>query len=402
MKLFGYSVFNRVNIFFILLWLYFILDLLTSDADTGMVDVGGNIINKILGGLLIVHSIFYSRQRTASIGVIKSAKLLLYYLLFQHFIFVLVDFKTALQSSTAILNIIYWLSGFIFCINNFKNHQKKSLDKLLLVTILLGFANIVYRLITQSALAIVLGQDGAVNNAGSTYMLVPVLLLCLKGRWKIVGYILALLVCALSLKRQAMLNFTVFSLFVFNDLFKLYMRKYAIICITILIGLLSFGRPYIEMIFEGIMLRQEMLEDKGDVDSGRADLREASLQRFNNASLINKVFGGGSAAANRYINKYLGYMSAPHCGFIEILCDYGIFGLLLFVYFIFQLVVFARRFAANSILRHILYGIIATWMILYCVSHAGNLWLLYYALAISYVYNIFYLNRKLDLSLDEL
>lgn len=135
---------------------------------------------------------------------------------------------------------------------------------------------------------------------------------------------LLLLIClCLLISRGSIISLTIACLFYFRN--KIFSSK--IISYGLLLGILGFVL-YDNGLFDGIIARfnSEDMED----GSGRTIIWSLGLNTFQNKGILTVLFGGGVGSANQM--AFLGgiYFS-PHNNFLEILYNFGIIGLVIFV-----------------------------------------------------------------------
>lgn len=125
--------------------------------------------------------------------------------------------------------------------------------------------------------------------------------------------------------------------------------------IFILIGVLLLVL-YFNNYFDLLMYR--VIEDSGG-GSGRTEIWQMKLSEFNsNASFLNLIFGMGHNSAIHLSpsGRAIGF----HNDFIAVLCSYGIFGFLLFIYMlIFHPLLKTERSSRSVVLSLILYLVVA-------------------------------------------
>lgn len=369
--------------FFLLLLLYLIVNMINTSETSG-----GGVLNQVISGLIIVFCTVRVLFRKNSVlpqgkSVYKILGLFLIYITTRFVVMLFVDYSTAMSSMRSLLTILFWGVCLLFCMNEFGRTDPLDIERLSRILIVLSFIGFIYSILITRQYLQSIDEIGAVNSAGSAYMLVPLILLFLKGRLKHLGYLLCLVVCAWSQKRQCVLGFALVSVFVIVEMLKDYFRTFRYVGIIYLLLALAMSTKIMNVVFSGIIERQEYLNENSEIsDSGRSVLREFALDGFNDAKTPKKIFGGGPGTGGRYVEQRLGIFVAPHCGFIEVLCDYGIIGFVIYMLFFLSLLKTSLRFPRGSIKRKLLLGIFLAWVMSNLVSHAGRIWTMYFCIAI--------------------
>lgn len=373
---------SRVVIYFSLLFIYLIVNM-NNVGETQ----GGGLLNQIVAGITIIYCTFcsvLSKKMIPPNGVLlyRLLQLLLYYIIVRIIVMGVDNPKLALASIRDGITIIFWGISLLFCIKNFWLCDSKKLNVLIIIFIVLSFINFIYSIVLEKRYFQSIDLISAVNAAGSAYMLIPLILIALKGRARIIAYLICLIICAWSQKRQCLLGFAIISIFLIYDLAKSYFRTFNIMGVFYLLLALLFSSAIISRVFSGIIERQEYLNSKGDIGNGRNVLRLLAWQGYQEAPFSTQLFGGGPGTGGRYIEQRLGSFYMPHCGFVEVLCDYGLVGSILYGLFFLAVFRMALSFPRKSIARKILLGVFFSWVMVNCFSHAGNIWLMCFCMTI--------------------
>ena len=375
-------------LFYVILILYLLVCIYFADAEKG-----GGLINQISAGLLIVlctlRAFFFRKEINPKGRFVYRVILVFYIYLLVRLLFMLMDDpQLALSSVRDEITIIFWASGLLFCVQEFYNEPLHKINNLSIIIVVLSFIVFINNIVIERNYFNSIEKIGAVNDAGSAYMLVPLIALVMKGKMKFFWYLLCLVICAWSQKRQALLGFATISIFILFDLIKYYFKNFKFTGIILILIVILFSGVIVNGVFSGIMERQQYLNERDDSDSGRYFIWKSALEGFSEAPTINKVFGGGPGAGGRYVEERSGgWFVMPHNAFIEVMCDYGLIGLTIFLLFFFLLVKMAFNFPRESIQRKLLYCIIITWLVTNMVSHAGRIWLIYFSIAIGIILN---------------
>ena len=252
------------------------------------------------------------------------------------------------------------------------------------MTIFVFLVFILYRLFTQKALLARLGVSAGINVAAHTYMIIPLVLLVFKDKMRIIMFFICAFVCLYSAKRQSAVGLAVVSLFSLKMLYQSYFQKHKYISLLLLVPLLYGGLKYGQKISYDLRHRQERLEFREDIDSGRFDLWAVALDGFKYDEKISHWFGGGPGAGKKYIGSYYSIARAPHSGFIQYLCDFGYVGLVLFVLFFITLVGYVVRIRGTD--NKLLYlSICFSWIFANLISHPGSLRFVFLAIGVGYI-----------------
>lgn len=382
--------FQPVSIFFFLLCTYLAVSIFFESAE----GQGGGLVNQMLAGMVILYSgikVFFTRKpiNAKGKGAYNVLFLFLLYLLIRLAVMVFTDFKLALSSVRNEITILFWVMCFLFCLQEFHYADLKAISKWTRVLIFISFVLYFYSIFIRRSYLESIDKIGADNTAGSAYMLVPLVLLVLKGKMKYVGYVLCLIICAFSQKRQALLGFGLISIFMLVDLGKAYFKTFRMTGIFYLLLAIALSGTIFTGLFSGIVERQQYLEDKGDSDSGRTMIWELAISGYAEAPLSDQLFGGGPGAGGRYVQERTGgWFVMPHNGYIEVLCDYGLIGLLLYIVFFISLLKLAFKFPRGSLFRKILLGVCLAWIMSNAVSHAGGIWIVFLCIAVGIMLNV--------------
>ena len=236
-----------------------------------------------------------------------------------------------------------------------------------------------------------------INTAASVYMIVPLIMMAFKGRLRFFLFLFCAFICIYSAKRQAVVGLVIVSLFSLRILYQAYVHKRRFILIILFFIAVYISSSYIERMFYDIIHRQERLVEREDEDSGRFALWTVAMSGFQNSDNVKQWFGGGPGTGRKYIGEFYPIARAPHNGYIQVLCDYGYVGLML--YALFFLVLLWYVFKIRGVNNKLIYlSICFSWIFANSISHPGSLRFIFLAIGVGYV---FYLqnhekNRVLD------
>lgn len=393
-KIWGIPLFNKVTVFFILVCFYYIVNVATSVANIGMSGhllAEHNPLNRLMTGLIIAYCLFFSyfTRKRINDGVYKMALLFMIYVIVRYLFSLTEDLDHALYAVNNAFGIIYWISVLLFATKCFSFISQSALNKLIMILVCVVFIFVIYRLITQKIILSYEEIIAGINVAGSTYMLAPLILFVFKGKYRMIMLLVCLFICLYSAKRQAVLGILIVLLLSSKDIIVSYFRQFKLwgVCI-ILAAILLGGHKYMDSVVSDLINRQDYIESNElSQDSGRADLRNAALKGYKQADGITQIFGGGVAVSSLYIKNNLGQYNAPHCGFVEVLCDYGIIGEIMFISFFFYLLKWSRNFDRFSKWQLLYFSVVMIWIFFNIVSHVVNNFAIYLSITFGYLYN---------------
>lgn len=377
-----------VSCFFYLLYLYLIVLFITSDPETG-----GGAFNQITAGLFVVFCstvVIFKKKQISNKG--KE----IYYIVLVLFIFLIIrlalmmvsDLNAAMHYVRNEATILFWVVSLLYCIQEFKSKSLGIIYKFSKYLIFIAFIFFIYSIIIEYSYLQSINRIGAVNEAGSVYMLLPLIVIVFKGKPKIIAFLLCLMLCAWSQKRQALLGMGVSSLFLLMDIIKDYFKSFKILGIIIVVVSIIFSSVIFSNLFSGIIERQQYLNEKSDItDNGRSILWGTAIDGYLEAPLADKIIGGGASASGRYIESKTTIFMMPHNGFIEILCDYGLIGLICFLLFLFYILRLCFKFHRGSDYRKYTLTILMAFIVNNTFSHAGNIWAIFLCIALSIMCN---------------
>lgn len=386
---------DRFTIFIVLLMLYYIVNLLTSSANSGMSGAmlaEVNPYNRIMGGLIIFYIAIssirgYLKKKIKSYTYIK---IFVIYLIISYVICLTLNFKFYFGQANSCLNIIYWLLTFIFCMQCFEKINNKNVNVLFRWITIVYLVFITYRLITQKAILTNEDMVAGINVAGSVYMITPIVSLAFENKYKVIVFIICLFLCILSGKRQAFIGIVIVSFFELPDILKNYWCSYKFKGIIIAVLAICCFKNSIISSFDSLVARQNRIEEVGgSMDSGRSDLRASAMKGYLDADIFQQLLGGGTGVCGLYIKDNYGKFNYPHCGYIEILCDYGLLGFCIFIIILVSLFKKSQRVKIKRY-RHIAVSCVSAIVYVNIISHAGNMSIIYLSMALAYVFTYQY------------
>ncbi len=396
---------NRTLIIFILLLIaYYVVNFLTSEEISGMsgrIQAKHNIYNQLMIGVIILYMAFnvFFKKIVLRTPTDKLALFFLLWVVLREVFVLVVDDRLVISNLNPFFSVVFWLLGFVFCIDAFRGVDEKIIKKYLTCLIFFYLLFVTYRSITQKAILRDAEILGGINVAGSIYMIVPLIMLTVKNKWKVILFGYCVMIAIYSAKREAVAGMAIVSFFMFYDFIKEFFRKNKtrnfFLLFLLLIGL-YFGKGFLENLSQDFRARSEYFDETGaDIDSGREILREAAMVGFDNAPISQRFFGGGAGQAKRYIIETIENPRFPHNGLIELTCDYGYIGGFFFVTFFFSIFIMSRKISDRKD-KFICYSILGSWCLSFYVYHAANLILIYFAIAIGYLYNKSHISLKYE------
>lgn len=210
----------------------------------------------------------------------------------------------------------------------------------------------------------------ASNQVFYVSLLLPCLFL-LKKRWMKYVAMLIVVVCAsISFKRSTLLVTLLtlfFSLiFEFKGKGKLFTR---VLLMALLVGGSFWLFSFINDQTSGYFIeRINSINDTGG--AGRLDIYKSVLNHFSNQSSFDKLFGSGynTVIRNGWVRDD-GVLVSSHNDFLEILCDYGIVGLVIYIVFIIRLVLNTISIRFNKELFQSNVILLVVFFVMSAVSH---------------------------------
>lgn len=381
---------NKVSIFFLLLMAYYILNLFTSDINSGMsggMEAEHNIVNQVMASLVTVFAIYHSISTPAkpSYTLVNVTAFFLIYLTIRYYFGFINSYHNNITFFSGLVHMVFWGGGLIFSMNCFRFATPKDIQKLIRMMILVYLVFALYRLFTQKEIITRIGISAGVNAVSGAFMIAPLVLMAFRGKMRIVLFIVCGFICVYSAKRQSAAGMAIITFFNLKLIYKSYFHKRKILAAFSLIVVLFFGSSYIYKVFDDLNRRQEIRSEKEDVDSGRALLWKAALDGFERSDNSTKWVGGGPGAGRKYIGEYYPIARAPHNGFIQVLCDYGYIGL--FLYSLFFLVLLGYVVKVKGMDNKLLYlSICFAWIFKNVISHPGGLTLIFLSIGVGYIF----------------
>lgn len=166
-------------------------------------------------------------------------------------------------------------------------------------------------------------------------ILFPLVFCFKKDTYRIITFVLVGIICAFSAKRSILIAYTIsLMLFLLQYSFFYRNRKLSFKSVGIFAGLLVALYWFVtnnSEVINKILFRFQGIKD--DSGSGRTDLYDILLSSFEKSSLWNQMFGHGYRSAISVLNGV-----PAHNDFLEILYDFGIVPLVIYVIILIKFV----------------------------------------------------------------
>lgn len=187
------------------------------------------------------------------------------------------------------------------------------------------------------------------NNGSYAILYLTPFMLCHKNKAvKISSIIMVAIVVMLSLKRGgffALMGGILIYLYISQ--FKIKEQKFKIISvfIVLIVGIiLTYLITYMNNTILSGLLFERMEETTADGGSGRIDIYKYFIGRISDSSILNLIFGRGYLGSTR-----TGGMSLTcHNDILEMIIDYGIIGLILYLSFVISLIKLCKKMIRNK------------------------------------------------------
>jgi O-antigen ligase len=382
---------NRVTTFFFLLSLYYIINLLTSPITSGMsggLEAEHNIFNQLTAGIFVLFVLYYAIVTKAnhSYSLTKVLAVFLFYITLRTYMgFAIDNSRHTIFSFSSIFNMCFWAGSLIFGLKCFRLIPSELLKRMVKMVLTAYLIYVTYRLFTQKALLMRLGISMGINMAASVYMIIPLIFLVFKGKLRTFLLLLCCFICLYSAKRQAVAGLAIVLIFSLKTIYQLYFQKRKFLAFIIVVPLILVSSNFVMRISKDLLSRQELLEEREDTDSGRLQLWAVAMSGFQNSDNMTQWFGGGPGTGRRYIGAFFPIARAPHNGFIQVLCDYGFIGLILYGLFFVLLLGYVLKVRGVDNKFHYL-SICVSWIFANTISHPGNLAFVFLAIGVGYIF----------------
>lgn len=171
-------------------------------------------------------------------------------------------------------------------------------------------------------------SKGMVANAYYVIGLLPLVLVFIKSKYRVIPFVIAVIVVLLSGKRAGMLAAALMIIFYFTSFsikeFKKTLRS--VIGLSLIMIIVYYVFTYLNSSFElNTLNRLQSLETDGG--SGRDVRWKAIINTVSNSNIINFLFGHGHRSTAIY------FRGEAHNDFLQVLFEYGLFALFLYISF---------------------------------------------------------------------
>lgn len=157
---------------------------------------------------------------------------------------------------------------------------------------------------------------------------VPMILLHCNSKWRFRILLLTSFLALLSMKRSMILAIILFwAIYIFKDLFSKGKKSLAIAISVILFGVAYGSIEVVDKITAGGLSSRTVNYEKDDISNGREAIYDVTLDMIANSSDIQLIFGHGHNAVRRHSPLEI----SAHNDFLEIIYDYGIVALLIYL-----------------------------------------------------------------------
>ena len=224
-----------------------------------------------------------------------------------------------------IINQTFWLLVLLISCNISNKDEQNKISTILMIAFII---NVLFILINSKHL--ILSQ---INSIYYIVLLFPVLFLFKNKYFRIVLTLITFYLVIISTKRVAFLVILSISILPVAFTYKYLnnfkkVRAILLVFIIIVIALFSYNEILEYLKNVNIWNRLTMLSEDGG--SGRMDIYKSVILGIKNSNFINICFGHGFLGV--YVNNIS--TTSAHNDFLEIMYDYGIFGLISYIVFI--------------------------------------------------------------------
>lgn len=244
-------------------------------------------------------------------------------------------FFTASNNVIAVVRVNIWTSSFLaaYCLARTNRDVLNSLVKLFLVIFVIGFVVYWQGKITQS----VVFSHGLETRSNAIYCIVTVIpiLMLLKKKWIVFILMLVTFISTIfSSKRGAAIILLLTMIPIMRSSFSgIKSSFWKNFILVFMIAGLSYFLLYVSNSFLGGILvdRFSTIEETGG--SNRSEMWGYVLNSFVDSNVFQQLFGHGYKAVSILIER-----AAAHNDFVEVLYDYGIIGLIVYIAIHFYLI----------------------------------------------------------------
>lgn len=291
-------------------------------------------VGRALFFLIMVVTIFQSRVKHGKYKLSIVSKAILY-LFFMITFFYLWDLENVPKNLMDFIKIIYWMIGFFYLRILFKFNYLSHKQ----MEILIGVSIVIYFLIVirdSSSEALMWGSRfyAVSNNGYNLLRFFPVLLLMRKKTIKNVLLVLIAFGVVLSFKRGVIVAFAVgFIVYYITIITNRKRRRF----VDLLAGVIVLGAAFyfIQDQIDVIEHRMRDFQSIKTAGSGRGNMYSLILEQMFviNSDVMPLLFGHGIYATKEFFGTTIRHYIVAHSDVLEMLYDFGVLGIALFVNF---------------------------------------------------------------------
>lgn len=252
----------------------------------------------------------------------------------------------AVTSSNKVVNLIrvnVWTTSF-FSAYILAKTNLKTIDSIIRLFIVVYVISFVFfwlgKIYQQDNLK--RGIETSTNAIYCLISIVPILMLSKNNKLKLI-ILLVTLVCAVFSNKRGASIIMAFAIYpVLNDVFSKAKSKILRNFLIVAVGAIAvFAFFYIGDEYLGGRLVDRFAEMEETGGSGRSDLWAYVIYNYKNSSLLEQIIGHG-----HYAVSGLGMATAAHNDFLEVIYDYGIVGLIVYIpihFYLLRKVIMLRK-----------------------------------------------------------
>lgn len=228
-----------------------------------------------------------------------------------------------------LVRVNIWISTYFaaYCLAKQSSYSIESIVKVFIIIYFLGLFFFWQGKLYQS----VNYDKGMEIRSNAIYCIITVvpLILLLKRKWfTLLLLILAFVSTIFSSKRGATIIMILALIPVSRSVFsKMSSKTWRSVFVVLMVVAISYLSLFISNSYLGGVLMDRFADVEESGGSGRMDLWELTIDAFNNSNISNQLFGHGYRAVS-----YLADATGAHNDFLEILYDYGVIGLVFYLF----------------------------------------------------------------------
>ena len=325
--------------------LYLILFFITLSLFDLLFPSKGNDVNRIVPQLgravffcLMLITIFRVKIADYKIPKPITAKGV-NYLLFVFLVMSLFHLELVFNNILSMVKILYWITGYYFFYYAIAKGliTFKHLEYFAIAGVIIYFL-VILRDYTNRSLWEGSKEFFVSNNSYHLLKLVPLILL-LKNRYTNILILLIAMGMVLAFKRGALLAFSItFVMYYFYILFKVKEKKF--LKLVLGVGVVLTGIYFFNQNIDVFLSRNEDLKNLETAGSGRGNMFSLILDDMINVNSdpFTLFFGNGIYATKDFFQRTIGHRIVAHSDLLEFFYDFGIIGLLCFMFFFYRII----------------------------------------------------------------